>query len=124
MKPAYVMYDGKRNVVGLAYTIDGQNGKPTLLARIFVSPEQRGKGHARALLNAVTVDADREYKDLYLSVIPDDGIDRDRLVKLYQEFGFKFQDEDAMLRKWRQLPRVTFSNIPAPRRMIRTHRHI
>lgn len=119
MKPSYVMYDGKRNVVGMAYVIEpNDKKKPAILKRLFVSPEYRGKGHGRALLNAVTIDADREFRNLMLTVEPDDGTDLHRLVKLYLEFGFHpYRDLDAvMVRQWRQLPRVTTVTIPQPRR--------
>lgn len=118
MKPAYLMYDGERHIVGLAYTV-GEN--PVILTSIFVSPEERGKGHGRALLKAVCTDADREHKNVMLSVDPNPGIDRDRLVKLCLSFGFEHLIDDAttMLRKWRKL-----AAIPAQRRTIPSHRHI
>lgn len=113
MKSSYVMYDGHRNVVGLAYVTEA-NGKPAQLTRLFVSPEHRGKGHGRALLKAITTEADREYKNILLSITTDPDVDLARLVKFFLTFGFEVNG-DTMIRKWRQLPRVIVPNIPQSR---------
>lgn len=79
---------------------------PVLLTRIFVSPGVRGNGHGRKLLEIVCVEADREYKNLMLSVDPDPGMDWDRLIKFYMSFDFVLLNDDStMLRKWRRLPK-------------------
>lgn len=100
MKPVYIMYDGQHNIVGFAYTIDG---RPALLTSLNVRSPYRGNGHARALLRAVCIDADREMRDLLLSVDPDPDIDSDRLVKLYESYGFvMLKDKQTMRRTWRR----------------------
>lgn len=114
MKPSYVMYDGNRNVVGLAYVTEA-NGKPAELTRLFVSPAHRGKGHGRALLKAITTEADREYKNISLTITPDADMDPTRLVVLFQTYGFEVQGNNTMTRTWRQLPRVIVPNIPQSR---------
>jgi hypothetical protein len=59
-------------------------------------------------LRAVCLDADREHKDLLLSVDPDPEMDFARLVTLYQSFGFTMLDDGTTMRRtWKQLPKVT-----------------
>lgn len=109
MKGIYTLYNGVRQIVGFAYTIDGEPGEPVLLSRLWVLPEYRGNGHGRALLKWVTIDADREYRNLLLAVDPDQDMDFDRLVKLYSEYGFTMlEDGISMKRNWKFLPKVGF----------------
>lgn len=98
MKPTYTMFDGNRNIAGFAFTMDGN---PALLTGVHVLPKHRGHGHGRALVAAVCRDADREHRDLLLSIDPDPDMDFDRYLKFFTEFGFQLlEDGTTMLREW------------------------
>lgn len=111
MKTSLTMYafpDGKRTPVGFVFTLgDTPWGQPVILTRVWVMDRYRGQGHGKALLKAITNQADRENKDLLLSVQPDPDMDFNRIVKLYESFGFKMQnDGTTMHRKYVHLPKA------------------
>lgn len=96
MKPTYTMYDGKHQVVGFAFTMDGN---PALLTGVHVIPKYRGHGHGRALVTAVCRDADREHKDLMLSLDPDPDVDFIRYMEFFKSFGFRAEEDDITMRR-------------------------
>lgn len=111
MKETLIMYNGKKengDVAGFVFTLgDTPFGKPVILTKVFVIEKHRGHGHGRALMRAITNEADRETKDLILSVDPDPGMDFDRLVKFYESFGFTMMaDGTSMYRKYVKLPKA------------------
>lgn len=108
MKTTLTMYNGDHEPVGWIFTLgDTQYGMPVLITRLYVLDKYRGHGHGRALLRALCTQADRENKDLLLSVQPDPEIDESRLLSFYESFGFTaLSDGTTMLRKWVALPKV------------------
>ena len=115
MKSTFVMYgfdDGKKVPVGFIMAIPGTKFyDPTLLTSLYVQPKFRGQGHGRALLKAYLTQADREKKVVLLSVDPGEpGIEFERLVRLYEGYGFKLlADGTTMRRQWNNLPKPTVS---------------
>lgn len=59
--------------------------EPHTIVWLSTHSNSRNKGHARALLDIVLADADR---DLILHLNPDRGIERERLRKLFESVGF------------------------------------
>lgn len=114
MKPTYSMFDGNHNIVGFAFTLDGN---PALLTGVHVLPQYRGHGHGRALVGQVCRDADREHKDLMLSLDHDPEIDFIRYMNFFKDFGFTaLEDGITMRRSWVNL---NGENIP---RSVQEHR--
>lgn len=106
MKPVYTMWDGQKNIVGYAMTMGSDHwGEPALLTTLYVIPKYRGLGHGPALLKAVCKDADREHKDLVLSLHPDPEVDYDRYAEFFRKEGFEFVDQPdpTMYRNWKKL---------------------
>jgi hypothetical protein len=87
MKSRYTMFNGKHEIVGFAFVVDGN---PAQIEKIFVIGENQG--HEEALIRAVCLDADREHKNLRAC-----GIEVD-----LAPFGF----DSTGSRKWVQLPKV------------------
>jgi len=69
-----------------------------LLARLSVPPAIRGRGLARKLLTDITTDADRAQVVLILHHHPYRGIDPQRLIRLYTQFGFESKTDGSMMR--------------------------
>lgn len=66
--------------------------------------QERGKGHARELMNAVLEQTDREGLVVWLEVQrfgnPRDGLDNFQLMDFYQSFGFVPKPEDYKPPRW------------------------
>lgn len=70
--------------------------------------EERGQGHARALLKQITDDADLEGVTLVLSIEPDGtGLDARALKRWYERAGFTHQPGDFWLRTPKSLGKET-----------------
>lgn len=64
-----------------------------IINQIYVIPQARGNGMAKNLLTQITKDADRQGVKLILSFEPEEfGSDPDRLRKLYESFGFEWDN--------------------------------
>lgn len=63
-------------------------GKGMYITRINVPVASRGQGVARALLQIILDEADREGVRLYLEIAASDGLDRDQLEAWYERHGF------------------------------------
>jgi GNAT superfamily N-acetyltransferase len=56
---------------------------------VFVRPDHRARGHARALMGRVLADADRDGVELQLTALPlEQSTTKSRLVGFYRSFGF------------------------------------
>lgn len=91
MKDQYVVKHNDE-IAGILYVMDFELS--SVISHIWTNPgrgtkDHRGHGHARELLSLVCADADQEKTTLLLKVEPDPGYDLDRLLRLYEEFGFK-----------------------------------
>lgn len=66
---------------------------------VNVEPEHRGQGYGRALLDAITLEADECGTTLFVNVEPydDSPLDQAALRKLYEEFGFTEFQKDPLL---------------------------
>jgi GNAT superfamily N-acetyltransferase len=67
---------------------------------VVVEPEYRGQGYGRALLDAITLEADECGAVLFVNVDPydDSPLDREALRKWYERFGFtEFQSEPLLM---------------------------
>jgi GNAT superfamily N-acetyltransferase len=67
---------------------------------VTVEPEHRGQGYGRALLDAITLEADEGGAVLFVNVAPydDSPLDRDALRAWYERFGFtEFQAEPLLM---------------------------
>ena len=108
MKSVLTMYNGSHEAVGFVFTLgDSPWGEPVLLTGLHIFEKYRGCGHAKALIRAITNQADREHKDLLLSVQPDPGTDFTRLAKLYESYGFRMlEDGTTMKRQCVALPKA------------------
>lgn len=73
---------------------------------LSVVSEDRGKGHAKALLWQVTAEADRAGMVLMLKPEPfADGLTLDQLVKFYERFGFvKIQESPCLMARQPEIP--------------------
>lgn len=63
-------------------------GRGLLLTRINVPKASRGQGHARALLERILDDADRERVTIFLEISPSDGLNFAQLEAWYLRHGF------------------------------------
>lgn len=96
MKPIYTMWSPKREVVGMALTEDGY---PAKLIRLFVLKPFQGLGHGHGLLRVVCVDSDRERKHLLVSIDPEEGMDRQRLMNFFKAHGFVLTNDGTTMKR-------------------------
>jgi GNAT superfamily N-acetyltransferase len=112
MKTTLTMYGPNHEPVGFVFTLgDTPWPEPVIVTGLHVREDYRGKGHGTALMKALCTQADRQMKDLVLSVQPDPEIDFNRLVTFYQRFDFAMlEDGTTMRRKYHYIPRVDSGN--------------
>jgi len=82
------------------------NDKLALITEVQTSRNVRNKGHARAMMESVCADADREGVILVLNADPQEpSVNLPRLIAFYQTLGFELipEAETAMRRD----PKVT-----------------
>jgi len=70
------------------------------ITRINVPFQSRGAGLASALLKQITDDADSDCVDLWLGVLPTDGLNREQLIAWYERNGFRQHKNGMMVRRW------------------------
>lgn len=89
------MRDRRAGAAELDWIPVGPDGKGCFwVSRVFVHPTFRGKGLATQLLTRVCETLDGLGQRAYLCPNPYDGSDYDRLVALYERFGFVRHDSE------------------------------
>lgn len=100
MKTMYHIRDGNYlsvlDVIETDYRLESTDVSDMrfVISRLSIPPQIRNRGYAKALLSAVAQDADSENVKLWLEVVPYSGTDENRLVGLYQSFGFQWHSEE------------------------------
>lgn len=76
---------------------------------VSLTSEDRGKGHAKALMWQVCAEADRHWITLLLKVEPGQDTEAEKLEQFYAKLGFKrIQDEPVLMARSPQLPRIAY----------------
>ena len=73
--------------------------KGMIITRINVPKEHRGKGIARALLQEILTEADKNKVKLYLEIQSSDGLTAEQLAAWYRRHGFKGNMIGVLVRK-------------------------
>lgn len=101
MEPTY--YQILENKIKKPAVLDTINidDKTTMITRVSVPKEHRGKGVGTSLLKEAIEDADRECRTLLIEPLPYSSTqeDKTRLIKLYTSLGFVEREHDYMIRK-------------------------
>lgn len=93
-----VLEDGKAVQIGDAKVIMREEPDKVVIESIETPTEKRGQGAARKAMTQITEQADENGTVLELNVVPQQGIEKDRLTGFYESLGFEKTEGDKMVR--------------------------